>query len=68
MGHIASHCTERDITKCNKCAMVGHKESRCLKIWSGNYSSSTLKKLARCMECSKSGHFKCTSEKKSKRI
>jgi len=48
-GHLASECTERNVIRCNKCEMVGHKESRCLKI--GVSFSEKQMALARCMQC-----------------
>ena len=41
--------------------MIGHKEFRCLKVWTGNYTDNQMKFL-RCVECGKSGHVKCTNE------
>ncbi len=68
VGHKANMCFEKDIAKCNKCQMTGHKESRCLKVWTGNYPSKTMNQYARCMECNLKGHFKCTSERDSLKI
>ena len=51
VGHKANQCLEANIVKCNKCLMTGHKESRCLKICTGNYSLSTMKRFARCIQC-----------------
>lgn len=67
VGHIASACQERNIIQCNKCGMNGHKESRCLKIWSGPHNDDKLR-FARCIECGKLGHLKCTKDRTSRKI
>lgn len=32
-GHKASECNQKDVVKCGLCTMLGHPQSRCLKVW-----------------------------------
>ena len=66
VGHQAKDCTASNVVTCNKCGQAGHKENRCLKVW--NQHKPQAMKFARCIECGKPGHFKCTQEKESLKI
>lgn len=83
VGHKASECKETDVVKCLVCGQIGHQQSRCLKVWNpSNVQYSTQRDerrpasrftknhngYKRCMECGNMGHFKCTSEKRSRRV
>jgi hypothetical protein len=67
-GHEIRDCQAEAVDKCGKCDMLGHKEARCLKIWNNDKQGDTYLKYARCIECGKYGHLKCTREKESDRM
>ena len=74
-GHIASECTEKNVVKCALCGQVGHISDRCLKIWENSQDKKCIGRyekkggrhdpFKRCVECNRTGHFKCTKESKS---
>lgn len=76
VGHKASECDQTKVDMCTQCGMAGHTQQRCLKVWhlhtdsSGNQSrfGPKVSPLMWCMECGNSGHFKCTSHKRSGKV
>ena len=74
-GHIASECTEKNVVKCILCGQVGHTSERCLKIWENTNDRKCIGRyekkggrhdpFKRCVECNRTGHFKCMKETKS---
>lgn len=76
-GHIANDCEEKNITKCSLCNQIGHSQQRCLRVWENTQDESSKGRYShknkhdqfkRCIECGKSGHFKCTKENRSRVI
>ena len=84
VGHKANECKETEIVKCLQCGQIGHLQIRCLKVWNqSNVQYDTRKgdekskasrfsknhnNFKRCIECGENGHFKCTSERKSRKV
>ena len=66
VGHQARDCTETNIIRCQKCNHIGHREARCLKVWTKPKQNQM--KFLKCIECGKFGHIKCSKESKSAQI
>lgn len=49
VGHQARDCTETNIIRCQKCNHIGHREARCLKVWTKPKQSQM--KFFKCIEC-----------------
>jgi hypothetical protein len=49
VGHQARDCTETNIIRCQKCNHVGHREARCLKVWTK--PTQNKMKFFTCIEC-----------------
>lgn len=76
VGHKASECDQTQVDLCAQCGMAGHTQQRCLKVWHLHTDSrgeqarfgAKVAPLMWCMECGCSGHFKCTSHKRSGKV